>query len=95
VAENNQLIGFFIGFVIAVLITGFILTKNPRHIPLILRYSTTESFARIANQGKHSKVYYTEFSHFLKVYTQVRIVFYVSFIVLCIMIATTVLVYRP
>jgi len=87
---NKSLVGFITGIIVATLITGLIITKNPKHIPLILRYSTSESFQKIAKRDRNG-TYQLAFTNFVKMYTQTRTLFFVSFIALCVVVITTIL----
>ena len=82
--------GFLVGTVITVLLVGFILSKNPLHIPMILRYSRAESFQRIADRNQ-SGTFDRSFSEFVKVYSQVRALFLIAFISFCLMVVVIVL----
>ncbi len=87
--HNQTLIGFAGGVVMSCLITGFVLTKDPRHLPLMLRYSGAESFQRIHArnpQGSYTKPYI----EFLNLYTQVRLLALVAIIAFFVMIGTVV-----
>lgn len=91
---NTQILGFLVGFVISVLATGFILSKNPRHLPIILKYSMLESFERIVKR-EHPRLQHASFENFIKMYVEIRTIFFVALISFCIMVITIVLVYKP
>ncbi|MFH1291574.1 MAG: hypothetical protein ABIH87_00005 [bacterium] len=91
--HNKSFLGFVGGLFLAVLVIGFILTKNPRHLPIILRYSDVESFEKIAKRDKNG-TYLTAFSSFLKIYTRTRTLFLMSFIVFITMIITAMITYN-
>lgn len=88
--QNNVFLGFLLGLVIALLITGFILTQNPRNIPTMLRYSSFDSFQRISSRAKDG-TYDMAYSAYLKMYSQIRMLFLIAFIAFCVMITTIVL----
>lgn len=88
--HNNLFVGFIIGFVITVLVIGYILTKNPRHIPVMLRYTAMQSFQKIAPREKNG-TYSIAFSDYVRVYTQVRTLFLIAFISFCVMVTTILL----
>lgn len=89
--HNSAVLGFTAGLFTTVLVVGFIITKNPHHIPIILRYSSFESFQKIAARDS-SGTFKDSFSNFVKIYTQVRMLFLMTFISFCVMITTIVLV---
>lgn len=89
--SSNVLIGFLGGMIITTLVILFILTKDPRRIPLILRFSAADSFQRIAKKNKNG-TYQLAFINFVKIYSQVRILSLVSFIAFCTMITTITLI---
>ncbi|MFH1789967.1 MAG: hypothetical protein ABH832_02780 [bacterium] len=91
--HNHGFLGFMAGIIIAVVVIGFILTKNPKHIPIILKYSEVESFQRIAHRDKNG-TYLQAFSNFVTLYTRVRTLFLTAFIALSAMIITAMLTYR-
>lgn len=88
--HNKGIIGFMFGLLTTVIIIGFIITKNPKHIPAMLRYSSMESFQRIAARDKNG-TYQMAFSKFVKIYTEIRTLFAVAFISFCVMIITILL----
>lgn len=94
VLANKLFTGFAVGMLVSVLLTGFIITKDPRRIPLILRYSSMESFQKIAPR-RNNGVYDMAFIRFLKMYTQVRTLFLMAFVAFCVMVTTVVLTYKP
>ncbi len=69
-------IGFIIGILVSMLILGFMLSKNPRAIPFVMRYSFPECFHR-ANEHFSKKKIVCEISvvQFHKVYVRIRILF--------------------
>lgn len=94
VMTSPGLLGFIGGIIISSLIAGLILSRNPRHIPLILRYSSEESFGKIVARNQHHH-YDHSFAEFIKVYTRIKILFYVSFTALCLVILAILFWYRP
>lgn len=89
---NKSFTGFIAGIFVTTLIIGFILTKNPRHIPIILRYSEVESFQRLAQRDENG-TYRQAFSAFVRIYTRVRTLFVMSFIIFIVMIITAMINY--
>ena len=87
---NKMLISFLSGIVVAFLVTGFVLTKNPRHIPIILRHSSVESFQRIANRQTNG-TYEMSYSDFVAIYTKTKTLFAVSFVAFCTVLVTVML----
>ena len=94
VLTDKLFAGFIAGVFSTMIMTGFIITKDPRHIPLILRYSVHESFMRVAPKDSRG-VIQMAFIEFLKIYTQVRALFLVAFIAFCLMVVTIALTYTP
>lgn len=90
ILNNSSFLGFVTGFLITVLVVGYILTRNPKNIPIILRYSAMQSFQKIAPRDKNG-TYSIAFSDFVRVYTQVRTLFFISFISFCVMVSTILL----
>ncbi len=91
---NKGLVGFVFGIFIAATVTAFILTKDPRALPIMLRYSQMDSFMKVVEKKKKRKKEGTitlPFSKFIKVYTQVRMLFFVAIISFFVMITTVVL----
>jgi len=91
---NSSFIGFFCGVGLTLIVTAFVLTKNPRHIPLILKYSSTEGFKRISPKNEHG-IFQIALVHFLRMYTQVRLMFLGAFIAFCLMVTTVIVAYKP
>lgn len=90
ILHNSSFLGFIAGFLITVLVVGYILTKNPKNIPVILRYNAMQSFQKIAPRDKNG-TYNIAFSDFVRMYTQVRTLFFISFISFCVMVSTILL----
>lgn len=88
--HNKTLVGFIIGMLLAILIAGFIITKNPKNIPIILRYSPMDGFQKIASRDT-SGTYQLAYSNYIKMYTQIRMLFGIGFISFCVMITTIML----
>lgn len=88
--HNKGVLGFVFGLFTTVIVIGFIITKNPKHIPIILRYSTIESFQHISERDT-TGTYQMAFSKFVKIYTEIRTLFAVAFISFCVMIITILL----
>ena len=91
---NKLFLGFASGVLFSVLLTGFVISRDPRRIPLILRYSSDESFQKIAPRDANG-MFTLAFTNFLKIYTQIRTLFFVAFIAFCVMVTTMLLTYRP
>lgn len=90
IIHNKSLLGFLFGLVIAALITGFIITKNPKHIPIILKYSSMDAFQKISKRDKNG-TYKMAFTKFLKIYTQMRMLTLMTLISFFVMITTIIL----
>lgn len=82
---NTGVMSFFAGFFVAILMTGFVLTKNPRHIPIILRNTSYESFRRLAPRDKKG-TYKVAYSDFVKTYNRIRAVSFVAIACFAIMV---------
>lgn len=90
---NPIFVGFLAGSIVSILAVGLILTKNPKHIPTILRYSSTESFHKISGRTKDG-TYTMGFAPFLRVYALVRILFLLLVIAFFSMVTTVLFTYR-
>ena len=88
--HNKTLSGFIVGAFITILIAGFIITKNPKNIPIILKYSPMDGFQKIASSDT-SGTYQLAYSTYTKMYTEVRMLFGIAFISVCVMITTILL----
>ncbi len=86
---NNTLLGFFYGITLALLISGFIITKNPNHIPIILKYSATDAFKKINTQNK-SGIYSNNFSKFISLYNNTRALLLVAFSSFCLLLSVMI-----
>jgi len=72
--ESNALAGFVLGMLVAILVIGLVVSKDPRRIPLILKYSAADSFQKISNQNGVG-TYQLSYSKFMKSYSATRIFF--------------------
>lgn len=91
---NKGMMGFLFGVFMAIIIAAFVMTKDPRAIPLILRYSQMDSFMKVVEKQKKKKKEGTitlSFSKFVKVYTQIRLLFLIAIISFFVMITTVLL----
>lgn len=94
---NKGIIGFILGIFVTVAVASFVLTKDVKAIPLILRYSQMDSFLKLVEKRKKREKEGTillSFSKFLKVYTQIRLLFLITIISFFVMITTVVLTSR-
>lgn len=71
--------GFAIGFGASTLIHAFIISDNPRQIPMILRKPAPDSFKRLAPRLADG-TYCIPYTQFQREYNRVRIVFYSTFL---------------
>ena len=94
IIHNRSFMGFLSGMVVAVIVVGVVLTKDPRHIPLILRYSPTDSFQKIAQRDSNG-TYLMAYSNFVKIYTRVRTLFMIAVIMFMAMFITAMMTYQP
>ncbi|MCX6781475.1 MAG: hypothetical protein NT003_05190 [Candidatus Magasanikbacteria bacterium] len=79
--HSELLIGFILGFLFATVLAGFTLSINPRHVPLILRYSILDSFQKISvHDSKRYGRFELEFNHFIKIYFAIRLAFTLIFL---------------
>ncbi len=90
---NRMLVGFLLGAVIAILVVGFILTKNPKHIPVILRYSSAESFQKIVRRNGEG-TYQVPYSNFIKLHARIRTLFLMACVSFGTMVGTILLTYK-
>jgi hypothetical protein len=88
--HNKILWGFSFGILLTVLIVGFFITKNPKQIPVILQYSATEGFQKLSEREQNG-TYQTSYSTFIKIHAQIRMLFLIATIALCVMITTMVM----
>lgn len=82
---------FAAGVLLSTLTTAFILTKNPRHIPLILRYSKAESFQRIGQRDTKG-TYITSFNKFARLRTEIHLLFYLMIAMFAVMVTTLLVI---
>ncbi|GEM_PF-2397246 len=94
VISDKLFLGFITGAFSTMLLTGFMLSKDPRHIPIILRYSLYDSFIRLAPKDRRGVVKMA-FTEFIKLYAQTRALFLLSFIAFCVMVTTIAFTYKP
>ena len=88
---HNELVsGFLFGMILTLVIVGFILTKNPLHIPKILRYSELESFQQIAQRDAKG-TYQMSYTEFIRMHSVIRAVFLIAFALFCAMIIVILL----
>ena len=66
ILHNKILWGFSFGIFLTIIIVGFFITKNPKEIPIILKYSATEGFQKLS-QREQNGTYQTSYSTFIKV----------------------------
>ncbi|PIR73929.1 MAG: hypothetical protein COU35_05135 [Candidatus Magasanikbacteria bacterium CG10_big_fil_rev_8_21_14_0_10_47_10] len=90
VLGSINIVSFLFGFLISVLVIGFIITGNPRYLPIVLRYSLFDSFNKIATCDK-TGVFQEPYSKFVKVYTRIRF-FFLSTIILFVAIVISIVV---
>ncbi len=69
--QNKLFIGVLIGIGFTLLTVEFVFTQDPKHIPIILRYSRSEAFSKIYNQ-EHNGTYDMSFSSFGKLYKRIK-----------------------
>lgn len=75
--HNPYLLGFLLGLLVSTLVGGLLLSRNPKHIPLILRYSAEESFRHITKRGHHH-MYNNSFDEFVTIYLYTRTLFWIA-----------------
>lgn len=89
--SDNLFIGFLAGAVALIFVVGFVLSKDPRHIPFILRYSFPECFVRVrAHYAKCQRECLLSVEQFNQVYLRVRILFFGSIFLLFVLLASLV-----
>jgi hypothetical protein len=83
--------GFSIGLLISTLVHGFILSANPKQVPIILFNSKADSFQKIHAPQKNGS-YQVSYSEFAKIAEEVKLVFSLSlFLFLSIVLAALVI----
>ena len=88
--HNKTTLGFAFGLLIATLVAGLIITRNPKHIPIILRYSSMEAFQKISKRDKKG-TYQMAFTKFVKMYTELRTLMLMVAISFFVMVTTIVM----
>lgn len=89
-AFNKSFMGFAAGAVITVLITGLVLTKNPKQIPTILRYDSMQGFQRLSQRSENGTFEHS-YSGYVKLHAQIRLLAMIAIIAFFIMITAIVL----
>lgn len=74
IISNKFVSGFASGFILSILVTGLIISKNPRSIPVILRYNKTAGFEKISKQDS-AGIYQQSYSKFTKQHKIIRSLF--------------------
>lgn len=87
IIHNKILWGFSFGIFLTIIIVGFFITKNPKEIPIILQYSATDGFQKLAEREQNG-TYQMSYSTFVKVHTQIRTLFLIAVISICVMVTT-------
>ncbi len=88
--HNSSFLGFILGVFVTTVLIGFVLTENPTHIPLMLRYSSFVSFHKI-NARHPNGTFSMAYTTFVNLYTKIRILFLVALITFFIMVGTITL----
>ncbi|MCB9798941.1 hypothetical protein H6758_04420 [Candidatus Nomurabacteria bacterium] len=89
-AFNRVFLSFASGAIISILIVGLILTKNPKDIPVILRYDSTQGFQRISARTE-SGTFEHSYSRFVKLHAQIRILALIAMITFFVAITAIVI----
>lgn len=87
ILHNKILWGFSFGIFLTIIIVGFFITKNPKQIPIILQYSAADGFQKLSEREQNG-TYQTSYSTFIKIHTQIRTLFLIAVISICVMITT-------
>lgn len=88
--HNKVILGFIFGILLTVLIIGFLITKNPSHIPVILKYSATDGFQKISERDT-TGTYNMSYTAYTKMHTQIRSLFLLAMITFFVMVTTIVI----
>lgn len=89
--HNEFVIGFFLGLMVAIFISAFIITEDPRHLPIMLLYNKHKSFEKIMNKKSDSKNDCDHsFCQFARTYYRAKDIVYLSFIFFCLAIIVSV-----
>lgn len=90
ILHNKVILGFVFGIFMTVIIVGFIITKNPAHIPVILQSSPMEGFQKLAERNSDG-TYNMSYTQYTKMHNHVRMLFMTAIIAFCIMVTTIVI----
>ena len=90
ILHNKVILGFIFGIFLTVIIVGFIITKNPSHIPVMLQYSPMEGFQKLSERDTNG-TYNMSYSQYTKMHNHVRMLFMTAIIAFCIMVTTIVI----
>jgi len=71
--------GFAVGFLVSTLVHGFLISGNPKHVPVILFNENSASFQKLHKQKKNG-LYTNSYSDFLKIAERVKLVFSLAFL---------------
>jgi hypothetical protein len=83
---NSMFSGFLVGSLVTIIIIGFVLSQNPNHLPLILRYSCPNGFNKLLGWHKdRNTICPLTYEAYEKIHARVRVLFLSSFIVFCVM----------
>lgn len=85
--HNKILWGFSFGILLTIIIVGFFITKNPKQIPVILQYNAADGFQKLSEREQNG-TYQTSYSTFVKIHTQIRTLFLIAVISICVMVTT-------
>jgi len=88
---NQLFTGFIWGVFLALLATGFILTKNPKNLPKYLKYSSTQNFEK-SNKKDQKGVYEVSYSQFAKRHHLINSIF--TFVILLLLTLTFTLLIK-
>lgn len=86
VLSNTMFSGFLTGCILTLIVIGFILSEDPKHIPTMIRYSCEEGFQKISGKDKGSSCILS-YHIYQKIHTRVRIFMFLSFISFCTMVS--------
>lgn len=87
---NTVVDAFIFGIFLTVIVVGFVVTKNPKRIPVILQYSAMDGFQKLSDRDT-TGTYSMSYSSYTKMHSRVRSLFMLAIVSFCVMVTTLVL----
>ena len=85
--SNSLFSGFLAGCFLTLIVVGFILSEDPKHIPIMLRYSCETGYQKISQKDGSSTCIFS-YAQYEKIHNRVRILMFGSFLSFCVMVTT-------